>query len=70
MLDADKSVVYSKEDIQNAEWLTVRSKGTKVQWIYNEREKEQEVERLLKKYKEELLYRIGSVLKTGKELNG
>ena len=37
MLDADKSVVYSKEDIQNAEWLTVRSKGTKVQWIYNEK---------------------------------
>ena len=44
--------------------------GLLLQWIYNEREKEQEVERLLKKYKEELLYRIGSVLKTGKELNG
>ena len=31
------SIMYSKEDIQNAEWLTVRSKGTKVQWIYNEK---------------------------------
>lgn len=41
--------------------------GLLLQWIYiNEGKKEQEVAHLLKKYKDELLYRISSVLKAGK----
>lgn len=31
-----KSIEYSKQEIESAEWLTVRSIGTKVQWEYEE----------------------------------
>ena len=32
-----KSIEYSKQDIENAEWLTLRSMGTKVQWEYEDK---------------------------------
>lgn len=31
-----KSIEYSKQEIESAKWLTVRSIGTKVQWEYEE----------------------------------
>lgn len=31
-----RTIEYSKQEIESAEWLTVRSKGTKVQWEYEE----------------------------------
>lgn len=31
-----RTIEYSKQEIENAEWLIVRSIGTKVQWEYNE----------------------------------
>lgn len=34
--DSIKSVEYSKEEIESAEWFTIRSIGTKVQWEYEE----------------------------------
>lgn len=30
--DSIKTIEYSKDEIENAEWLSVRSKGTKVEW--------------------------------------
>ena len=32
-----KSIEYSKKDIENAEWFSIRSKSTKVQWEYEEK---------------------------------
>lgn len=34
--DAIKTVEYSKDEIEQAEWLTVRNIGTKVNWEYEE----------------------------------
>lgn len=34
--DSIKSIEYSKQEIESAEWLTLRSMGTKVQWEYEE----------------------------------
>lgn len=34
--DTFKSIEYSKQEIESAEWLTLRSIGTKVQWEYEE----------------------------------
>lgn len=31
-----RTIEYSKQEIESAEWLTVRSKGKKVQWEYEE----------------------------------
>lgn len=35
--DSIKSIEYSKQDIENAEWLTLRSMNTKVQWEYEDK---------------------------------
>ena len=35
--DSIKSIEYSKKEIESAEWLTVRSMNTKVQWDYEEK---------------------------------